>query len=210
MMKLAISIVAWAALVGVTHAQEPGWITLFDGKSLAGWKPVDNTGGFELRNGELVAGGAKMNHLFYVGPGSDGGFKNFELQAEVKTTAGSNSGIFFHTQPESGFLSVGYEAQIDNTHTDRRRTGSLVDVEDRFETPVKDDEWFTYHVLVQGKRIVFKINDKTVLDYTEPENPPRSARRAKRVLSRGAIAIQGHHPKSIVYFRNIRLKTLPD
>ncbi|MBI3461832.1 MAG: DUF1593 domain-containing protein [Planctomycetes bacterium] len=197
---------------GPVAAQEPqtGWITLFNGQSLDGWTPVDNFGGFEVRDGLLVAGGSKMNHLFYTGPGSAGGLKNFELQAEVKTTRGSNSGIFFHTKPESGFLLTGYEAQIDSTHTDRRRTGSLLDVEDRLETPVKDDEWFSYHILVQGKRIVLKVNDRTTVDYTEPENPKRSERRARRVLSRGAIAVQAHDPQSIVYFRNIRLKSLPD
>ena len=118
--------------------------------------------------------GRPDGHLFYVGPVANHDFKNFELKLEAKTKPGSNGGIFFHTEPQSGFLKKGYEAQICNTHTDKRRTGSLLIIKDILDTsPVKDNEWFEYHIIVSGKRIVLKVNGQTTVDYTEPENPPR-------------------------------------
>ncbi len=107
-------------------AQEPQWSTIFDGKSLDGWKAADHDECFKLKDGAIVAGGGPMAHLFYVGPIAHHDFKNFELKLEVQTKPGSNGGIFFHTEPQSGFLKKGYEAQVCNTHTDKRRTGSLL------------------------------------------------------------------------------------
>ena len=192
-------------------ADEGQWQNLFDGKSLDGWKAADHDECFKAQDGAIVAGGGPMAHLFYVGAVGNHDFKNFELKIEVKTKPGSNGGIFFHTEPQSGFLKKGYEAQIDNTHTDKRRTGSLLIVKDILETsPVKDDEWFEYHVIVTGERIVLKVNGQTTVDYTEPENPERPEGRERRVLSRGQIALQAHDPNSMVFYRNIRIKVLPE
>jgi hypothetical protein len=202
-------LIAVVFLVSPTMADE--WQSLFDGKSLDGWKAADHDECFKVQDGAIVAGGGPMAHLFYVGPIRNGDFKNFELKAEVKVTPGSNSGIFWHTEPQSGFLKKGYEAQIDNSHTDKRRTGSLLIVKDILdESPVKDEEWFVYHIIVSGKRIVLNVNGKTTVDYTEPNNPERPKGREQRVLSHGQIAIQAHDPKSFVSFRNIRVKVLTD
>lgn len=192
-------------------ADDGGWQTLFDGKTLNGWKAADHDECFRVEDGAIVAGGGPMAHLFYNGPVANGGdFKNFELKIEVLTKPGSNGGIFFHTEPQSGFLKKGYEAQVCNTHTDKRRTGSLLIIEDRETTPVKDDEWFEYHIVVSGKRIVLKVNGRTTVDYTEPPNPERPKGREQRVLSHGQIALQAHDPNSMVKYRNIRVKVLPD
>jgi hypothetical protein len=192
-------------------AAEGQWQNLFDGKSLTGWKAADHDECFKVQDGMLVAGGGPMAHLFYVGPVGNHDFKNFELKAEVKVTSGSNSGIFFHTEPQSGFLKKGYEAQICNTCIDKRRTGSLLIVKDILDTsPAKDDEWFEYHVIVTGKRITLKVNGETTVDYTEPENPERPQGREKRVLSHGPIALQAHDPGSTVFYRSIKIKVLPD
>ena len=176
-----------------------------------GWKAADHDECFKLQDGAIVAGGGPMAHLFYVGPIGNHDFKNFELKIEAQTKPGSNGGIFFHTEPQSGFLTKGYEAQISNTHTDKRRTGSLLIIKDILDTsPVKDDEWFEYHIVVSGKRIVLKVNGQTTVDYTEPENPERPQGRESRVLSHGQIALQAHDPNSTVLYRNIRIKVLPD
>lgn len=183
---------------------------LFDGKTLDGWKAADHDECFKVENGAIVAGGGPMAHLFYVGSVGNHDFKNFELKIEVLTKPGSNGGIFFHTEPQSGFLKKGYEAQIDNTHTDKRRTGSLLIIEDHETTPVKDDEWFEYDITVSGKRIVLKVNGVTTVDYTEPANPERPKGRENRILSHGQIALQAHDPNSTVLYKNIRIKLLPE
>jgi hypothetical protein len=63
---------------------------------------------------------------------------------------------------------------------------------------------------VQGKRVIIKVNDKTVVDYTEPENAQQPANMSGRVISNGTFALQGHDPKSKVYFKNIMVKPLAD
>jgi hypothetical protein len=159
------------------------WIPLFDGKSLNGWKASENPSTFTVENGTIVVHGPRA-HLFYEGPVMNHQFKNFELKVRVMTTPGSNSGIFFHTAYlENGWPTKGYEVQVNNSHTDWRRTGSLYAIEDVKEVYVKDNEWYTESIRVQGKRVTIKINDKTVVDYTEPEGIETTAGRAEKRLS---------------------------
>ena len=186
------------------------WVSLFDGKSLNDWKVGENAASFSVENGSIVAHG-NTAHLFYAGNVMDHNFKNFEFKAQVMTTPGSNSGIYFHTAyQEKSWPSKGYEVQVNNSHSDWRRTGSLYAIEDVKEVSVKDNEWYTEQVIVQGKRVIIKVNDKTVVDYTEPENVKRSAGELGRVISSGTFALQAHDPKSIVYFKDIMVRSLPD
>src|SRR6185436_8865354 len=197
-------------LSGSSSTLQDGWVPLFDGKSLANWKVGDNASTFSVENGTIVAHGPTA-HLFYQGDVHQHNFKNFEFKADVMTTPGSNSGIYFHTEyQESSWPKKGYEVQVNNSHTDWRRTGSLYAVQDVKEVYVKDNEWFTESFKVEGKHVTVKINDKTVVDYTEPDNVKREAGSEGRVLSSGTFALQGHDPKSKVYFKNIMVKVLPD
>ena len=189
---------------------ENDWVSLFDGKSLNNWKVGDNAATFTVENGSIVAHG-NVAHLFYDGDFNQHKFKNFEFMADVMTTPGSNSGIYFHTAyQQGGWPAKGYEVQVNNSHTDWRRTGSLYAIDDVKDVSVKDNEWFTEHIIVKGKRIVIKVNDKTVVDYTEPANLHRSGGDSLRILSGGTFALQGHDPASKVYFKNLRVKLLPD
>jgi len=200
--------VGLAACSSSRHGGSGGWKSLFDGHSLAGWKVGENAATFSVENGTIVAHG-NTAHLFYDGDINQHDFTNFDLKAQVMTEPGSNSGIYFHTTyQESSWPSKGYEVQVNNSHTDWRRTGSLYAVEDVKEVYVKDNEWFTEEVIVQGKRVIIKINDKTVVDYTEPEHVQRPEDMAGRVISHGTFALQGHDPKSKVYFKDIVVKTL--
>lgn len=186
-----------------------GWESLFDGKSLSNWKVGDNAATFTVENGMIVAHG-QVAHLFYDGDVNKHDFKNFVFKADVMTTKGSNSGIYFHTTfQQGGWPAKGYEVQVNNSHTDWRKTGSLYAIDDVKEVLVKDNEWFTETITVNGKRVVIKINDKTVVDYTEPENAERSANEALRRISNGTFALQGHDPESKVYFKNLVVKILP-
>ncbi len=202
--------VAGLLLTSAKVENKKGWISLFDGKSLNGWKVGDNAKTFSVDSGMIIVHG-KTAHLFYDGEVLKHNFKNFEFKAQVKTMPGSNSGIYFHTVfQQSSWPVKGYEVQVNNSHTDWRRTGSLYGIEDVKEVYVKDGEWYTEYVKVEGKRVIIKINDKTVVDYTEPENVKREAGDEGRVISSGTFALQGHDPKSIVYFKNIMVKPLPE
>lgn len=189
--------------------QEDEWISLFDGKTFNGWKVGDNATSFKVENGAIVVNG-NVAHLYYDGVVQQHNFKNFEFKADVLTTPGSNSGIYFHTQyQEKDWPQKGYEVQVNNSHTDWRRTGSLWAIQDVKEAYVKDNEWFTLHIKVKGKHISVAINDKMVVDYTEPENVPREEGLKDRFLSSGTFALQAHDPKSKVYYKNIQVKKLP-
>ena len=203
----AVVFAAWVlGFVWVAAAEEGGWVCLFDGKTFNGWRAGENVDSWKIENGALVCHGPR-SHLFYVGEQAP--FVNFEFKADVMTTPGSNSGIYFHTkyQPE-GWPRQGYEAQVNNSHRDPKRTGSLYGVVDVLNAPAKDNQWFEYDIKVVGKRIVITIDGKTVVDYTEPEGKKPDGPFA-RILSQGTFALQAHDPKSKVYFKNIRVKKLP-
>ncbi len=194
----------------INRNKNEDWKPLFDGKSLSNWKVGENAATFTVENGMIVAHGPTA-HLFYDGDISNHTFKNFEFKAEVMTTPGSNSGVYFHTAyQQGGWPAKGYEVQVNNSHTDWRRTGSLYGIADVKEVFVKDNEWFTEYIKVQGKRVQIKINDKTVVDYTEPENLQRQGGDSLRKISSGTFALQGHDPKSKVYFKNLMVRVLPD
>ena len=92
------------------------WVSLFDGKSLNGWKVGDNAKTFSVQNGEIVVHG-ETAHLFYDGDYMKHDFKNFEFKAQVMTWPNSNSGIYFHTEFQNeGFPDKGFEVQVNNSH----------------------------------------------------------------------------------------------
>lgn len=178
------------------EADDDGWITLFNGKDLKGWK-ISEDGDFKVEDGNIVVRGERA-HLF-----TEKSFKDFEFECEVMTEPGSNSGIYFHTKYEESWPSVGYEAQVNVTQGDPVKTGSLYNVVKLYETPAKDNEWWKQTIIVKGKNIVIKINGKIVIDYTEPEGVT-----GPRKLSEGSFAFQAHDAKSVVRYRNIRVKPI--
>lgn len=220
-MKTAVAICAIlvVASCSASRSTSPGspknlktgaWIRLFDGHSLNGWRVNENDSTFSIEEGSIKVNG-KISHLFYDGGVNNNEFKNFEFRARVKTTKGSNSGIYFHTAfKPKGFPSKGYEVQVNNSHTDWRRTGSLYAVQDVREVYVQDDVWFTESIKVIGKRIVISINDKVVVDYTEPDGIETTKGRAEKHLGTGTFALQGHDPNSKIFFKEIFVKILPE
>jgi hypothetical protein len=212
MRKLLFYSIAGFCLIFCSASRPEEWVSLFDGKSLDGWKVGDNANTFSVEDGSIVAHGPTA-HLFYDGAVNQHNFKNFEFKADVMTMPGSNSGIYFHTgYQEKSWPKKGYEVQVNNSHTDWRRTGSLYGIQDVKEVYVKDNEWFTEYIKVEGKRVIIKVNDNVVVDYTEPANVNeiRGANDKERVISSGTFALQGHDPNSKVYFKNIMVKALPD
>lgn len=182
------------------------WIQMFDGKTFAGWKVNENRDSWKIEDGQLVCKGPRA-HLFYEGKGAP--FKNFHFKAEVKTTQGSNSGIYFHTRfQKEGWPKYGYECQVNITHTDKKKSSGLYAVKDVFDPPAKDDQWYTQEIIVKGRNVQLKIDGKTLVDYSEPENKEPFSKDFERRLGKGTFALQAHDPESVVYFRNLRVKAL--
>jgi hypothetical protein len=208
-MKTTKVCLAFIALLFFHAAKAQQWVSLFDGKTLNDWKVGDNASTFSVDSGMIKVNG-NTAHLFYEGPVNNHRFKNFEFKADVMTRPHSNSGIYFHTAfQQGGWPQVGYEVQVNNSHTDWRRTGSLYGIEDVKEVVAPDNVWFTEYIKVTGNRVVVKINDKTVVDYTQPTNVPPPDKKGP-IDSSGTFALQGHDPGSTVYFKNIMVKVLPD
>jgi len=200
-----------------------GWQLLFDGRSLDGWRASENPESFTVRDGMIIAQGKGAAieaqaphpkcHLFYLGPDGHASFTDFEFTADIKCEPRANSGIYFHTEfLADAWPQKGFEIQIDNDPTHPKKTGSLYGVADIAESPARDNEWFQIHLTVRGKRVMIKINDQTVVDWTEPagfvaRHPPWYS---ERKLGSGTLALQGHDAESTVYFRNLRVRRLGD
>ena len=186
-----------------------GFIPLFNGKDLDGWKANEKPDVFKVVDGNIVVNGP-VCHLFYVGPVQNHEFKDFHFKAQVMTFPNSNSGIYFHTKyQEKGFPNAGFECQVNNTYkADPKKTGGLYAIKDVMNTaPVGDNEWFDYDIIVKGKHVEIKINGKTTADWTQPDDwKPRGF--SARQIGSGTFALQGHDPGSKVMYRNIRVKPM--
>jgi len=210
-MRIFVLFFALAAVPGAFA--EDAWVSLFNGKDSADWKVGGNQASFQIKDQALVANGP-VAHAFYVGPVQNHDFKNFELMVEVKTAPGSNGGVYFHTEfQDGGFPRKGFEVQVNNTHSDPVKTGSLYHVKDIGAEDIRgitrDDEWFTEHIIVQDQTVTIQLNGKEVVKWTQPLDWNGGREGPGRVLGHGTIALQGHDPKSTVYYKNIRIKPLP-
>ena len=209
--NFVLCLVCVVCLAGCTEtankSTEDQWVSLFNGKDLTGWAASEKEGCFSVENGAIKVSDGR-SHLFYVGPVANADFTDFEFSAQVMTTPGSNSGIYFHTEyQEKGWLKKGYESQVNISHKDVQKSGSLYAAAKVFEVGAKDNEWYTQQITVKGKHVEVKINGQTVVDYTEADDVNFKGWPGRR-LSHGTFALQGHDPKSIVYFKDIKVKPL--
>jgi len=189
--------------------QSEGWVPLFNGSNLDSWRASEPSDSFEVVNGMIKARAKRdQSHLFYEF-GDDGPVEDFELIVEGMTTPGSNGGIYFHTTfQKEGFPNDGHEVQMNHSHKNKTKTGSLFSVVNLAESPVPDNVFFKQHIKVVGKLVVIKVNDETVVDYVEPDDY-QHPKYTERNIDRGTFALQAHDPGSTVYFREIWLRRLP-
>ena len=212
--KLATSATIMLLFTSLARAQE--WQSLFDGNSLAGWKASELPGSFKVVDGQIACDGPR-SHLFYVGADGKADFKNFELSAEVMTKEGANSGIYFHTEfQDQGFPEKGFEAQVINVpggeggYRENKLTGSLYAIRNVYKPLAGDNEWFRMLVSVRGKRVQIRVNDILVVDYIEPSPAPEIPQHPGRKLGHGTFALQCHDAHSKAFFRNLKVRRLPD
>ena len=211
---------ALAALVLLARAQDSSdamsaWQSLFDGRSLDGWKAGEHPASFKVVDGAIACDGPRA-HLFYMGGAGGARFKNFEFEAEVMTRPGANSGVYFHTAfQDSGWPRAGFEVQVNNSqpaHNDyfeTKKTGSLYGLRAQHKSIVSDNEWFRLQVRVCGRQVQIRLNGTLVVDYVEPK---AAAGRGvpRRRLGEGTFALQCHDETSKVLYRNLRVRVLPE
>jgi hypothetical protein len=211
MTRIVLTLCALAlAIPALADGPEEGFISLWDGKTFNGWKKsTDNPDTFRIEDGKIVANGPR-DHLYYVGDVNGGKFTDFELKIDVMTLPNSNGGVYFHTayQPE-GWPSKGFEVQVNNSHTDWRRSGGLYAIEDVKNPPSVDGKWFTEHIVVKGNHVQIFIDGNKQVDWTQPAGwkPPENME-GRSIGAGSTFALQGHDPGSTVYYKNIRVKPL--
>ena len=194
--NLAPALALCLAMSPITSAKDGKWIKMFNGKDLTGWKASELPENWKVENGTIVAQGAR-SHLFFMTQEC----VDCEFEAQVKTTKGSNSGMYFRAEFLNEGFPKGYEAQVNNSHTDPKRTGSLYNFKNVMEHLVDDDVWFTQNIRAVGNHIVIKVNGKIVVDHIEDKN----------TYTKGYLALQAHDPKSVTYYRNLRMRVItPD
>lgn len=207
-MKNLFAFILVSCLSFSSFAQKGKWVELFNGKDLEGWKISENSSSFSVVDKTIKVDGPRA-HAFYNGPVGNHDFKNFELKVEVKTMPKANSGIFIHTAyQENGWPNKGYEVQVNQTHGDWRKSGSLYSFNDVRDVYVNDGEWYTYHIIVNGDKATVKINNKVVMEYDESEDSKRPANAGDKKFDRGTIALQAHDPESVIFYRSVKIKLL--
>ncbi len=217
-MRLIQSIFCISCIVALSGCGTEEWISLFDGETLEGWRASEHESSWKIEEGAIVTAGER-SHLFYDGDVKDHNFKNFELSVDVKTTPGSNSGIYIHSVfQEEGWPSGGYECQVINSnhpaesgaYVEYKMTGSIYAIRNVWKSPVPDNEWFNYRIKVQGRTIQTFIDGMLAAEYTEPDEIYRANGMDGRILGSGTFALQCHDPGSVVFYKNIKVKPLAD
>ena len=219
MKRFALWVFAVTALAAAPLVVAQDWVALQDGKTLAGWKAAERPEAWVVEDGAFVSHGERA-HLFYVGKVAKHEFRNFELYADVMTSPGANSGIYVHTKWQGpGWPEAGYELQVINSnppaermngYIEHKMTGSVYAVRNNWQAPVADNEWFSYRIRVVGKTIQTFINDKLICEYAEGATPYRPKEKKGRLLGSGTFALQAHDPGSIVKYRNMKVRLLPN
>jgi uncharacterized protein (TIGR03067 family) len=180
-----------------TTAPETGWVQLFNGKDLSGWKThPDEPGDWKVENGVLIGSGPPGN-LF----SERGDYGNFHVRLEAKISPNGDSGLFFRAPFKVLRSRLPYEAQILGKRDLSFNTGSLWGFPGGEVTQplVKPDEWFTEEVIARDNHIVIRVNGQTTVDFAEPS----------REFARGHLALQHLEPAGIVQFRKIEIRELP-
>ena len=178
------------------------WVSLFDGQTLSGWKTSDGSAGkWTVEDGAITgAGGGSMLYS------PKGDYKNFKFRAEIKISDRGNSGLYFRCPKGSGNFMEGYEAQIDSTHTDPIRTGSIYGFCHVYKQLVPPDTWFTYELEVVDKNwrgktvphIKVSVNGEVLYELIE----------YTKAWEYGHFGFQQHDPGSKVHIRKIEVMEL--
>ena len=205
---VALSLLAGSGLAtspATATAAEPEWTSLFDGKTLSGWEMVPlgkQESKWDVVDGVLQGSGSQS--MLYSPKGD---YKNFKFRAELKINDGGNSGMYVRSKNTPSFLD-GHEIQVNATHTDYIKTGSLYTLVHLLKSPVPPDTWFTQEVEVmdmnyRGKvvtRFRISVNGETLFEFLDYE----------RKFKTGHLGFQQHDPGSQVSIRKIEVMELPE
>jgi hypothetical protein len=171
-----------------------GWVKMFNGQNLDGWKATERPDNWTVQDG-MIVGKGERSHLFWMQEECE----NCEFKATVKISDKGNSGMYFRAQFGGPGWPKGYEAQVNSSHGDPVKTGSLYNIVKNFDPLVPPDTWFTQHIIADGNHITIKVNDKVIVDHVEEKN----------LHTKGYLALQQHDPGSTVMYKDLMFRKLP-
>ena len=181
---------------------DDGYVSLFDGKSLAGWTVVGKPEGFLVKDGVLRSNGATGGNWIR----SNKEYGDYILKMDWKVSKGGNSGVFIRCADKGNPWETGYEVQIldDETRDDEHCTGSLYGyfkVDKRPDTT--PDKWHAFEIRCIGSKLTIISDDTVCVDVDQAKNE-----KAKGKALKGFIGLQDSHSTAGHYieFRNIRIK----
>ncbi|MCU0786350.1 MAG: DUF1080 domain-containing protein [Verrucomicrobia bacterium] len=216
-LKLFLAAAVAAALLTAcaTTKPEPGFTSLFDGKTLNGWTLVDKHGdGYEVKEGVLFCARGGGGNLM-----TEKQYDNFVFRFEFKLEDGSNNGIGIRSPLHGNPAYLGMEIQIlEEGAADRGKWGklnpeqyhgSIYDVVAAKKGALKPPgEWNTEEITAAGRNIKVIVNGKTIVDanLNDVTDPAKLMKHPRLFNERGHIGFLGHN--DYLEFRNIRIKEL--
>ncbi|MBA4150063.1 MAG: DUF1080 domain-containing protein [Verrucomicrobia bacterium] len=211
---LLFSVLLMAFLSYSRAANEPGFISLFDGKTLTGWNLVNqHGGGYGVTNGILYCARGGGGNLF-----TEKEYANFIFRFDFRLEPGSNNGIGIRAPLEGDAAFQGMEIQVLDDTTKKygplqpeQLHGSIYGVAAAKTGAQKPlGEWNSQEIIVNGRQVKVVLNGKTILDadLSKITDPAILKKHPGLLRDRGYIGFLGHG--DFVEFRNIRIKPLPE
>lgn len=212
-LRIIASLVLLIACYGVLAAddakkpdakKEEGFVPLFNGKDLSGWKVMGKEAGWTVKDGVIHSDAGKEGHWLR----SEKQFGDYILKVEWKVSEGGNSGVFIRCTEEGNPWVTGYEIQISNPKQDESHcTGSLYSY-----VPVKNrpDEsaakWHTFEIECRGSVITVKSDNVVCIDKFDQSTDEKT----KNKPLKAHIGLQDAHAAAgnTIEYRNIRIKEL--
>jgi 3-keto-disaccharide hydrolase len=195
------------------NTKEDGFVPLFNGKNLSGWKSfAGDARAWTVEDGKIICSGKNGGWL-----GTEREYDNFVLRLEYRLSPGGNSGVYIRA-PEMGHISqVGMEIQLlDDAHPRYAKlkpyqyTGSVYGVVGPSRRPGKPGgQWNTIEIRAEGRRVTVSVNGVSVVDANLDQylqNPAVAKEHTGLKRATGHIGLQSHTDR--VEYRNLRIKPL--
>jgi hypothetical protein len=216
-------------VTATASAAEPGFVSMFDGKSLQGWTvmPPKASKAWSAKEGMIVGTGSKPRS-YLVFDNHD--IADFEMKFSYRFPDKGNSGVSIRARKDEtgkrgfqcyhvdlGEVGIGkhvlgawdFHTPGRKEHRCFRGDSLVIDKNDKPTiTPLKgavtlDDinkgDWNDVHIIVKGNQFKFSINGKPASEFTE--HLPKERR-----LHKGMIQLQLHDPGMVVMFKDLRIK----